>query len=473
MSNLPGYVACLMCFACAAPIEPTPRNPRLELPDRFAAPADANRVRDAWWTDFDDPELVELIESAFANNRDLGAAAARVATALALANAAGADLGPQWNATLDATRSRQVFVGFPIPGSSGPLTSTSSNFGLGLSLSWEIDLWGRLRAGELRAGHELEAAAADLRGARLSLAAQTAKTWFAFVEAKAQVALAERSAQLFEQSAERIERRFERGVRSSLDLRLARTEHANAEASLAQRRDALARTARALQVLVGRYPDGTVEANTELPRLPASVPAGVPADVLGRRPDLVAAERRLAAADAALGAARAAKYPAISLTANGGTRSDDVADLLDGDFRVWSLAGNVLAPIVDWGRRQAQVDLADARRHEAFAAWAGSVLHALSEVETHLDAEHQLRDVERHFARARDEAAAARSLSEDRYSRGLIDVVTLLTAQRRDVEAQRQHLAVHRQQLENRIDLLLALGGGIPLTPPAAEDTDS
>ncbi|MCA8941753.1 MAG: efflux transporter outer membrane subunit, partial [Planctomycetes bacterium] len=303
--------------------------------------------------------------------------------------------------------------------------------------------------------------------------AQTGKAWFAVVEARGQVELAEHSAKSFGESAARIQRRFERGVRSSLDVRLARTEHANAEAELAERREVLEHATRALQVLIGTYPDGEVAERTELPTLPERIPAGIPADVLSRRPDLVAAERRLAAADAALGAAKAARYPTISLTASGGTRSDDVADLLDGDFRVWSLAGNVLAPLVDQGRRQAQVDAADARRYEALATWAGAVLRALSEVETHLASATQLADAETHLDRASREAAAARDLSGDRYDRGLIDIVTLLEAQRRDVAARRGLLAMRHRRLANRIDLLLALGGGIPLQPTETEETDS
>ncbi|MCA8941754.1 MAG: TolC family protein, partial [Planctomycetes bacterium] len=130
---------CAVAFGCATPVDPTPRDPRLELPDAFAAGADSSDVEDYWWRSFGDPELERLITRAFRHNRDVGAAAARLAAALAEANLAGADIGPSLDATFGATRSRQVFVGFPIPGASQPLSTTTSNFGLGLNLSWELD----------------------------------------------------------------------------------------------------------------------------------------------------------------------------------------------------------------------------------------------------------------------------------------------------------------------------------------------
>ncbi len=463
----------LALISCRAPIDPTPREHGLKLPDAWTADgATSGTVRDAWWQDFGDPQLTHLVELSFAHNRNLASAAARLAAAVGRARRASAEIGPTIDATFGPRRERQNFVGLPIPGSANVLSTTFSTFGLGLNIGWEVDLWGRIRAGELRSQHELEAAAADFRGARLSLAAQTVRGWFAVVEARAQVGLAEDTARSFRESADRIRSRFERGVRPSLDLRLARSEVETAEASVAQRRNELQRVSRALQVLTGAYPDGNAPESVVLPTFPGPAPAGVPAEVLARRPDLVAAERRLASADANLGQARAALYPALSLTATGGTRSDDVGDLLDGDFRVWSIAGNVLAPIVDWGRRRADIEVSDALRHEAYAAWAGAVLDALSEVEGALAAEQYLAVQERHLEAAAREAAAARTLSEDRYARGLVDVITLLTAQRSDVTAQSQLLAIRRARLDVRVDLMLALGGGFDLSAPKNDSTD-
>lgn len=465
--------------ACAVSIDPTPRRHGLDLPEAWSAAEatdDQNaRVRAEWWREFDDPALHALIERAFSHNRDLAAAAARLARAIAETRAAGAEQGPALDARFDSSRSRQNFIGLPIPGSSGVLSNTSSNFGLGLDLSWELDLWGRLRAATARAQYDLDAVGADYAGARLSLAGQTAKAWFALVEARAQTALAAQTAELFERSTARIRARFERGTRTALDLRLARTELETARAALAQRRGTEQRLARALQVLTGSYPDGDVRDGASLPAIPGAVPAGLPASILSRRPDLVAAERRLAAADAGLAEARADLYPRLSLTASGGTRSADIDDLFDGDFRVWSIAGNLVGPIFDSGRRQARIEVRDAVRHEALATWAESVLRAISEVESLLASETHLDTQLEHVAAAAEEAVGARTLSDERYGRGLIDIVTLLTAQRREVDARSQLLALQRQQLDTRIDLLLALGGGFgppdEPAPDASEET--
>lgn len=449
--------------SCALKIEPSPRRHGLELSDNWrAAEGEPGTVRPDWWRDFEDQDLDALIRRAFSHNRDLAAAAARLTTAIAQAKAAGAEKEPSLDFGFDSSRIRQNFVGLPIPGSSGVLSTTTNNFGLGLDLSWEPDLWGRLRLGAQVAQEQLNAAGADYHGARLSLAGQTAQAWFATIEARAQLDLAERSAELFGESASRIEARVQSGSRTALDVRLARSEWESARSVVAARRRQLENASRALQVLIGEYPDGVVQEQRTLPSLPAPVPGGVPAQVLERRPDLAAAERRLAAADTALAAARADFYPRVALTASGGTRSNDIGDLLDGDFRVWSIAGNLIAPIFDGGRREAQLEIRKAEQNEALATWAGAVLRAVAEVEVALAAEQHLRSEIEHVRSALNEAQAARRLSDNRFSRGLIDIVTLLTAQRLEVDVESQLIALARQQLELRVDLLLALGGGIP-----------
>ncbi len=413
----------------------------------------------AWWTDFGDPRLDELIAAALVHNRDLRAAAARVEQAAAMARIAGADLKPSAGASFDAARRRQVFIGFPIPGVEVP-SSTSTSLGPGVSVSWEVDLWGRLRAGARAAVADLEATALEHEGARLSIAALTARGWFAVVEAGRQLELARATAESFRTSAEQVRSRYVSGVRPSLDLRLALSNQAQAEALVAARREQLDRAVRRLEVLVGSYPAGAIAPAPGLPDTPRPIAAGLPADLVARRPDLAAAERRLAAADARVAQARRALYPRISLTAGGGTASNELKDLLDGDFRVWNLVANLAQPLFQGGRLRANVDRNRAVGDEAVARYAALALTAYAEVESALAAEQSLAERETHLRRAVDQARAAERLALDRYRSGLESYITVLEAQNRALSAESEWLSVRRARLDNRVDLFVALGGG-------------
>ena len=443
---------------------PPIKHPRLEVepPAQWTAgrvggePAKIPR-----WASFADSTAAELVAEALSRNYDLKAAAARLQAAAAQARIAGAELFPQVGAGADGSRRKQNFVGFPIPGLGDEvLATTTNNYGVSLNLSWEVDLWGRLRAGKTAAAAEFRAAEADFRGAQLSLAAQTARTYLSAVEAGRQVELAQSTVDNYRLSSERIRERYDRGLRPSLDLRLTLSNLAVAEALLHQRRRQLDAMRRQLELLLGRYPAATVELSRELPPAPPRIPVGLPADLVGRRPDLAAAERRLAASASRLAASRAALYPRIGLTASGGRSSDELNDLLDGDFSVWNLVGNLTLPLFQGGRLRAAVDLAKAGSEQALAIYASSALKAYAEVESTLAAEGFLVQQEQALQEAARQARAARGLAQDRYDTGLTDLITVLESQRRAFEAESQLLAVRRQRLEARIDLHLALGGG-------------
>lgn len=469
----PSCLPVLFLLACAS--APQVEYPALDLaqPDQWLGLAGASEdtVADHWWRDMGAARLDSLVALALAHNYDLKAAGARLAQAQAQARVAGAPLWPQFNANANGSRRKQNFVGLPIPGSAPDqvLSSKSTSFGVDLTASWEADLWGRLRAGAQAALADAAAAAADFRAARLSLAAQTARAYFAAVEAGRQVELAQATVANYRLSTEQIEDRYGRGLRSSLDVRLGRSSLATAEATLAQRRGQRDAALRQLELILGRYPGARVEVGGELPAVSGPVPAGLPAQLVARRPDLVAAERRLAAADRRLAQARRALLPRISLTASTGRSSGALSSLLDGDFSVWSLVGNIAQPLLQGGRLRAGVDQAAAAAEHALFAYAQSALRAYGEVEAALNAEGLLADQERALATAAEEALAARSLAEDRYARGLSDLIALLESQRRAFDAQSRLFAIRRQRLDTRIDLHLALGGGFTFASQYAE----
>ncbi len=429
-----------------------------------------------WWREFQDPEIEALVYEALRKNRNLQATAARVLSAAAQARIAGADALPQIGLNFNGSRDRRNFIGLPVPGGDGVLTTRSTTLGLSLDVSWELDVWGRLRSQTGAAIADTEAIEADYHAAQLSLVGQTVKTWFSIREGVKQVALAEETLDSFRASAEQVQDRYERGLRPPLDLRLARTNVATAQAVLEQRREAVDSLNRQFEVLLGRYPKGEVQRGegdvlaSDLPRLAPQLPAGIPSELVFRRPDLAAAERRLAAAGARVEAARAGLYPRFSLTASGGTQSDEFADLFDSDFSVWRLAGNILQPIFQGGRLLAGVDVAIASQREALSRYVHASLEAFAEVESAMAAEIFLSRREAALAAAAEQAVAASELAQQRYTSGLDDFITVREAQRSAFESQSQLLAVRRLRLTRRVDLYLALGGGfVRATAPQAD----
>ncbi|MCP3964113.1 MAG: efflux transporter outer membrane subunit [bacterium] len=460
-----------MLLGCASAPPASEPEIDLEIPEAWSAEAGEAEEGDSrpepsgsWWTGFGMDELDTVLEEALENNYDLRAAAAAVDAAAAQARIVGADLKPQVGAGIDGGKRQQVFVGLPIPGTGGVLQSTSSSWGASLNVSWEPDLWGRLRAGQAAAVADARAAEADYAGARLSLAGQAAKAWFAVIAAEKQVELARETAQSRRLSTDRIAARYRRGVAPPLDLRLARSNQAEAESALELRRRQLDGTRRQLEILLGRYPAGRVGSDPDrealdLPTIPDVVPAGLPAELVARRPDLLAAERRLEAAGFRVREARRAFYPRITLTGSAGSASNDIGDLLDSDFSVWSIAGSLLQPIFQGGRLRAAADLAESSREQALARYAQGVLRAFAEVESALAAEGLLAAEAAAQAAATEESKAAARLSGDRYVAGLGDYLPILESQRRAFLSESRLLTLRALLLTNRVDLHLALGG--------------
>ena len=452
----------LLASACGRkPIE-IRHQPEIPFPDEWpGAGIEEKEVLALWWESFGDPVLKDLVEKGLEGNFDLQAAAARVETAAAQARIAGAETLPNVSAGLNANGQRQNFIGLPIPGAEGEsLSRTFKSFGVSLDASWEPDVWGRISAGKSAAIADLEAVEADMRFAKLSLAAQISKAWYAALESWEQIRLAEKTVANYRDTSERVRSRYRRGLQSSLDLRLALSSLSSAEALLEQRKQQMDLAARQLEILLGRYPSAQLETAQNLPSVPPVPPTGVPSELVSRRPDLVAAERRMWAAGARWTQARRSLYPSFSITGRIGTSSADFLQAFNGSFFIWNLAGNVMQPVFQGGRLRAQVELEDARSKEAAARWAASVLKALLEVEAALAAESYLARQEQSILVSTRQATASLELAQNRYDTGLESFVTILEAQRRSLDAESQLLNIRRQRLDTRIDLHLALGGG-------------
>lgn len=464
-------IALVLTAACSGVVRqdpPTLETP--ELPPEWTAEDLSGVVETegavSWSTLLAQPVLHDLVLEALTSNGSLAAAAARVEQATSRARIVGADRYPEVNAAFNGSRRKQNFIGFPIPGAEDRIFSTTTTtWGAGLNISWEVDLWGRIRAGHRAALADIEAFEADLRGARLSLAALTVKAWLSSIEALQQVDLATETLQNRQLNESRVSRRYREGLAPSIDLRLARTNVALAEAALAARERQLDAGKRQLEILLGRYPAAEIAVVDDLPRLPRTVAAGIPAELISRRPDLVAAERRLVASNARIAQARASLYPQIRLTGSAGSSTDELESLVDGDFSVWSLAFNILQPVFQGGRLRAGVDLQEAIGDEIAASFIQQALNAYGEVELAIVTEATLARQEESLETAVDSATAAQSAAEDRYAAGLADYLLVLETQRQTLDARSRLLELRRQRLTALVDLCLALGGDLGPIP--------
>ena len=242
-------------------------------------------------------------------------------------------------------------------------------------------------------------------------------------------------------------------------MRLAKANRSAAESRVALLRSQLEVQIRSLEIVLGRYPRGEELAPDQFPALPRAVPAGLPADLIYRRPDLIAAQKRLEAAHYELGAAKKLRYPQFRLTGSGGTSSSELSEVFDPDFSVWSLFGGMTAPVFQGGRIGANIDFASASLDQAAATYEQVWLDALREVETALSLTSVFNDLVATSNLTASESAEAERLAWEQYRRGLTPIITVLETQRRAFNSQTDRLVAQAQQWQNRIDLYLALGG--------------
>lgn len=423
-----------------------------------ALPKIAPTAATGWLADFNSPALRQLVDRTISANPDLKAASARVTQAQAETVQAGAALLPSISGNYSASRQQtpadQRFSG---------LNFINNRFRLPLNVSWEVDLWGRVADERSAAKARRFAAEEDFHAARLSMAASAVRTAVTLAESRSLLALAEKNVSTRRVQLGILEKQMERGLepdRAALDVSLGRADLARAESTVQQRRAAADQSRRALEVLMGGYPAGVEKGLSSLPSLSRAIPAGLPSELLLRRPDLRAAERRLESALKLESSAKKAFLPSIRLTGDYGRTSADIDDLMEPETAMWSIASSITQSVFQGGRIIASVKLARARYDEQLQTYTSSVLTAFREVETALAADAFLREQAAALSRSAEEAERAESLALGQYEKGLTDVLTLLDASQRAFDARSALIAVQAQRLRNRADLHLALGGG-------------
>lgn len=423
-----------------------------QVPHKWTAQGGAPAaVGDGWLASFSDPQLDQLVREALAFNPDLRVAAARVEQAAAHQKVAGALLYPQVSL---------------LARGGGKMSGDSSGLeGVGVFVNWELDLWGRVRSGAAAAESQYVFAALDAQYARQSIAAQVAKSWFLATEARMQKALADDTVRASERLAGLAQQRLRVGVGDEYDVRLAQ---ANLQSfrDAAQNLDlAYQQALRSLETLAGRYPGAVVAVRPELAPAPAPVPVGMPSELLERRPDVVAAERRVAVAFYRTEEAKAARLPRISLTAAVTSISSELFVLKQQDNPVWSAGASLMAPLFLGGQLQGQVEVRTAEQKQAVAEYGRIGARAFGEVENALSAGFAVDAREAILKQAVAENERALELANIRYRVGSGDLRGVLQQSLALYAAQVSLIRVRSEQLVQRVNLYLALGGSYDERP--------
>lgn len=445
----------LLLAGCASAPGPLPA-PLDTMPAAWRAPATppadtAPRADGArWWQAFGDPVLAELVERAADANTGLQQAAARLAQARALAREADAARRPQLGAQASLARGERRAFGEP-PASSGAL---------GLAASYEIDLFGRNAGAASAAALEADARQAQLAATRLVVRAEVAQAYFALRALDDERAIVGQTLAAYRDSLRLLERRQAAGDVAELEVVRLRAEAAATEAeglALVRRRAALEH---AIALLTGQPPQALAIAPAPWQAALPGVPAGLPADLLVRRPDVRAAQDRLAAAQRRVGIAETAWFPSLALTAEGGAATTDLSSLLQGSARAWSVGALLQLPLFDGGRRDVLLAGERAGFDAAVGDWRERLLVALREVEDELAALHSLAAESDAQAQALAAAERATVLSDVRWRNGLVSQLELLDARRSELRARRAALQLKAERFRSTVALVRALGGG-------------
>ncbi len=425
-----------------------PRAPETFLQDQKTEKIDPSQTQ--WWIAFQDEQLNNLMSEVFSQNLELAQMYARLEQVEAIAAINQSALWPSLTAAGNAGRSKQ-------PGLLSDFEGDSEQ--LSLQAGYEVDLWNKLGSISRAAKLDYAASKQEVQAMLLSLSARLADVYFLVTEQRAQVALADQLISSFGDTTERVERRYQLGLAEAVDLYQSRQSLSAAKASRHMYEASLAVAEHALSVLLGRYPEqNSNNLLAVLPAPPELFPVGIPADLISRRPDLEAALRRVESADQRVAAAIADRFPSISLSGTiGRLRQEVTGGLISGDF--WSLLGNLALPVIDGGRRRAEVERNQALLAEAVAAYQQKVLAAFQDVEDALANNYAHAQRIEHLEETAVATGATLRLTKERYLAGITDYLPVLSAQRADFEVRSRLLSAQRQLLTDRISLARALGG--------------
>ncbi len=424
---------------------------------KSAAPRD-DAPKGEWWTVFKDRELNRLESLAVASNNDLRAALARLEQANATTRVAGAAFSPE--VILKGAAQRERTSGNPPSPVPIAIPSAQINsFSAPLQLSYELDLWGRIRRLVESARAETAGSNADYHNVLLSLTGEVAASYFQLCAVDAELVALRRTFDSRDKSLGIIEQRFKAGVLPEVDAARARSELATTKAEIADTKRQREELVAELALLCGQPASTFFIADRTANLSPPSIPSGLPSDLLERRPDIASAERNVAARSAQIGAEKAGYFPAVRLTGEGGYLSKDTGSLFSADSRVWSFGPSISLPITGFFLTKAKVNRAKAAHAEAIASYRQTVLTAIKDVETSLTQIHYRNEQSKAQAEAVTAATQAADLVRSRYESGSVSYLELLDAERTSLALERQAAQVKAQRMISTVRLIKALGG--------------
>ncbi len=434
--------------------------PTVAVPAQWTAAAASAATTDGWIATFQDPQLTALVNEAIAHNADLRVGATRVEQARLYARLAGAQLAPS--------------VDFLARGG-GKLSGDGSGLQGGvLSASWELDLWARVRSGRAAAVASAAGAQADYEYARQSIAAMVARSWVLLTETGQQLQSARETVRASDELIRLADTRFKVGVGDEQDLASSKANAGSYRDAQRQLELAREQAIRSLEILLGRYPAAALSEAVTLPNPPEAVPAGLPSELLERRPDVVAAERRVAAAFHRIQEAKAARLPRIALTGGVNSITSELFLLKERDNPIWSAGANLVMPLFRGGALKTQVEIRTAEQRQAVAEYAAVGVRAFGEVESALSAERAARDRERILTDTLTDSQRALDLAQTSFRIGRTDLRAVAQRQLALAGTRSALIRAQAEQRVQRVNLHLALGGRFELPPqtPSAPSTN-
>jgi multidrug efflux system outer membrane protein len=440
-------------FLCACTMGKDYQKPDLDEPENLPPEDISMFTKEKWWTVFDDEVLNKMVETALENNQDLVKAIARVDEARAQLGIATSDQMPTVDVTASGSRG-------------GTDTNTDNAFSAGLGISYEIDLWGKYRRLSESARATLLSTEAQKDTVRLTLTSDVSRSYFALRALDAQLALARHTLDTRNETVRIYESRKKAGYSSDLDLTRVQAERETVQANIYKLEQDLAKAETSLSVLLGQSPaemvNRNIERGKELEKITVipNIPANVPSDLLLRRPDVRAAEGQLIAANADVGAAKAAFFPSISLTGLLGTVSPQLSELFGGSSNIWQAGGDLFAPIFQGGKLKSMKKQAEARYRQMLADYTKTAQLAYKETLDALTDNKQTRLSVESYTQKVEALDKSYSLSKKQKDAGLVGLLDVLDSERNLYSAQMDLITARQNQLDAIVDVCKALGGG-------------
>ena len=435
---------------------------------------DSSTVIGDWWESFEDSLFNDVLSDFNKSSPDLKTISSRMNVAKQILKINKASRLPSFSLGMNGTSRKQNLTAFGLsddffgggPDSSqsndsgsGVTSFSSSNFGLNLTMQWELDVWGKLFNRARGASSEYQSAYYDLSFLSFSMRIQLAKLYFSTVESLEQYELSKETYNSVSELADMVSARYDKGLRSSLDLRLTKSSVASSKAQMEIRKQAYLVLVRRLESMLGKYPSGKYVVNSELASKLPSIAIGIPSEILNRKPDIKSSLAKLQAASHKKSESISSLLPSFILTSSTGNSSNDLNDVLNEDYQIWSQGLTVGLPLFQGGSIRANKNIAEENLNIAKQNLIKTIINAYSEVEQTLFAENSNDILLDAYENAAEQAEAAYKLSRERYDSGLVDLIAVMDSQQRWFLSRSQVLAAKKNKIDTRLNLLLAFGG--------------